>query len=242
MKSILTIIFVYCIGSAIAQTDTVIKYFNSDWEETGAADFDYFRKSFNSDGVWTVIDYYKSGAVQMTGSYKSKKEKKRNGYFTYFRENGQINNSGQYKKDKKVDEWIYYHENGNISSKEFFKKDKLQSYKFFEEDGTEKQGDYDYETPPQYPGGMEEMYKFMGDEIAYPQQALDNNIQGKVYVRFVVDKDGSLTDIEVINGVHSLLDREAVRVISMMPKWNPGKQHNRAVRVRYTIPINFTIN
>jgi protein TonB len=99
------------------------------------------------------------------------------------------------------------------------------------------------EEAPEFPGGMAEMYSFLGEEIKYPQMAQDNNIQGKVYVQFVVEKDGSITDVTVIKGVHaSTLDKEAVRVVSEMPNWKPGKQRGKAVRVRYTIPINFTIN
>lgn len=98
------------------------------------------------------------------------------------------------------------------------------------------------EEAPEYPGGMTEMYSFLGSNIIYPQYAQDNNIQGKVYVQFVVEKDGSITDVNVIKGVHAVLDKEAVRVISNMPNWKPGKQRGLKVRVRYTIPINFTIN
>lgn len=86
------------------------------------------------------------------------------------------------------------------------------------------------------------MYSYLGEEVDYPDMAFDNNIQGKVYVQFVVEKDGSITDVNVIKGVHKTLDNEAIRVVSGMPKWKPGKQRGKAVRVRYTIPINFTIN
>lgn len=98
------------------------------------------------------------------------------------------------------------------------------------------------EVSPEFPGGMQEMYSYLGATIKYPQLAQDQNIQGKVYVQFVVEKDGSITDVNVIKGAHTLLDKEAVRVISGMPNWSPGMQEGRIVRVRYTIPINFTIN
>lgn len=98
------------------------------------------------------------------------------------------------------------------------------------------------EKAPEFPGGMQAMYSYLGSEIMYPQEAFDQNIQGKVYVQFVVEKDGSITDVNVIKGVHISLDMEATRVISNMPKWSSGKQKGKKVRVRYTIPINFTIN
>ncbi len=98
------------------------------------------------------------------------------------------------------------------------------------------------EVAPEFPGGMAQLYQYLGDEIKYPLEAQDYNIQGKVYVQFVVEKDGSISDVNVIKSVHYLLDKEAVRVISSMPPWKPGTQRGKEVRVRYTIPINFTIN
>ncbi len=98
------------------------------------------------------------------------------------------------------------------------------------------------EEAPEPMGGMQALYDYLGKEVKYPQMAMDNNIQGKVYVQFVVEKDGSINDVNVVKGVHNTLDKEATRVVKAMPKWKPGKQRGKAVRVRYTIPINFTIN
>lgn len=75
--------------------------------------------------------------------------------------------------------------------------------------------------------------------VKYPQIALENGVQGKVFVQFVVEKDGSVSNIKVVRGVDASLDKEAVRVVSVMPKWKPGKQRGKAVRVAYTLPIAF---
>ena len=77
--------------------------------------------------------------------------------------------------------------------------------------------------------------------MKYPQIALENGVQGKVFVQFVVEKDGSVSNIKVVRGVDASLDKEAVRVVSVMPKWKPGKQRGKAVRVAYTLPIAFQI-
>ena len=98
------------------------------------------------------------------------------------------------------------------------------------------------ETAPEFKGGMQKLYDYLGNQIKYPQMAMDNNIQGKVYVQFVVEKDGSINDVKVVKGVHNTLDKEATRVVKDRPAWNPGEQRGKKVRVRYTLPINFTIN
>ncbi len=95
------------------------------------------------------------------------------------------------------------------------------------------------EDMPIFPGNIN---KWISQNIKYPPLAADNGIQGKVYLKFVVEKDGSISNIEVIRGVDPSLDKEAVRVISKMPKWKPGKQRGKPVRVSYNLPITFQLN
>ncbi|NMB05110.1 MAG: energy transducer TonB [Bacteroidales bacterium] len=97
------------------------------------------------------------------------------------------------------------------------------------------------EDQPLFPGGNAAMMKFLSDNIKYPVIAQENNIQGRVICNFVVEKDGSITDVQVVRGVDPSLDREAVRVIQQMPRWKPGKQRGQAVRVRFTLPVVFRL-
>jgi periplasmic protein TonB len=97
------------------------------------------------------------------------------------------------------------------------------------------------ETEPAYPGGMAKFYEYLGKNIHYPAVAKENNVQGKVFVTFVVEKDGSLTDIKVLRGIGSGCDEEAVRVLKASRKWTPGIQNGRQVRVQYNVPISFTL-
>ncbi|MCL2436170.1 MAG: M56 family metallopeptidase [Lentimicrobiaceae bacterium] len=98
------------------------------------------------------------------------------------------------------------------------------------------------EVMPEPVGGMETMYKFLQGNLKYPQSARDKGITGQIIIEFVVEKDGSINDVKVIKGVDPELDAEAVRVIKMMPKWNPGMQDGQPVRTFYQIPIRFSIN
>jgi periplasmic protein TonB len=97
------------------------------------------------------------------------------------------------------------------------------------------------EDMPEFPGGETALRSFINKNVNYPVIAAENGIQGKVYVRFVVDKDGSVTNAEIARGIDPSLDQEALRVVRTLPKWKPGKQRGKPVRVSYTVPINFQL-
>ncbi len=97
------------------------------------------------------------------------------------------------------------------------------------------------EVYPEFPGGMQAWAKFLQRNLQYPYMAQENEVQGMVYVSFVVEKDGSITDVKVVRGIGAGCDEEAVRVIKKSPKWKAGLQNDQAVRVRYQMPINYTL-
>lgn len=98
------------------------------------------------------------------------------------------------------------------------------------------------DVKPEFPGGMEALMQFLGNETKYPTVAKENGTQGKVYVSFVVDKQGLIGEVAIKRGVSSELDAEAVRVISSMPNWNPGEMDGKKVKVSYVIPLNFKLD
>lgn len=97
------------------------------------------------------------------------------------------------------------------------------------------------EEMPEYPGGMSEFMKFIAKNIKYPADALQGKVEGRVIARFVVCKDGSISDIEIMRSVSPSLDAEAVRVLKLMPKWKPGRQRGKAVPVKFTVPVTFRL-
>ena len=97
------------------------------------------------------------------------------------------------------------------------------------------------EDQPQPKGGMAAFYEYIGKKLKYPAQARRMGIEGKVFVEFVVDKDGSITSVKAIKGIGAGCDQEAIRVIQTAPKWNPGKQRGRPVKVRMILPITFKL-
>ena len=94
---------------------------------------------------------------------------------------------------------------------------------------------------PDFPGGMAECMKWLAKNIQYPEDCKKKGTEGRVIVQFVVDKDGSVMDAKVVRSIDPLLDKEALRVVNLMPKWKPGKNQGEAVRIRYTIPVMFKL-
>ncbi len=98
------------------------------------------------------------------------------------------------------------------------------------------------EDQPQFPGGEEARQRFLEENLRYPQMAREAGIQGTVFVTFVVETDGSVTDVQVLRGIGGGCDQEAVRVVEMMPRWEPGRQRGQPVRVQFNMPIRFRLN
>jgi protein TonB len=97
------------------------------------------------------------------------------------------------------------------------------------------------EKMPEFPGGDPELRKYIAQNIKYPNIARENDIQGKVYVRFVVTEKGTVENVQIARGVDPLLDQEAIRVVESLPTWKPGEQGGKKVKVWYTVPINFQL-
>ena len=95
---------------------------------------------------------------------------------------------------------------------------------------------------PEYPGGFQKLVQFMTQNMNYPESAKDRGTEGTVYVSFVVDKDGNVTQAEVKKGVTTELDEEALRVVNSMPAWNAGKQDGKTVNVKMVLPVKFALN
>lgn len=97
------------------------------------------------------------------------------------------------------------------------------------------------EQMPEFPGGEAALIHFLATSVKYPQVAQENGIQGRVYVSFIVDTNGTVTNIVISRGVDPSLDKEAIRVVAGMPEWQPGRQFNKPVKVAFTVPINFVL-
>ena len=210
-----------CLASLCYGQKTDTTYFNADWKPAAKAESTFYRltKLVEESKKYEVTDYYTSGEVQMTGTFSSLSPETKDGVFTWF------------KDGKKQNEIVY--EQGKVKSKRFFL-------------GTERPaspppttfGFNLLEAAPSYPGGMQELYKYIGSNFVYPKALLKIRPSGKIIINFVVEKDGSIVEAYAKQSVHPLLDAEAVRVIEQMPKWKPGQQNGKPVRVAYDIPLS----
>lgn len=106
----------------------------------------------------------------------------------------------------------------------------------------ERHPELNKERMPSFPGGASQLASYLSNETNYPYEAFNNKIQGRVIVTFMVERDGSISDAEIIRSIHPLLDKEALRVVNNMPKWIPGMQKGKTLRVKYTLPITFRLS
>ncbi len=155
--------------------------------------------------------------------------------FTYINEEGKVENG------KRDSAWKGNYKDLKIMFSENYKDGELISGLATFEDGKTAAYTKTRGTPPQFKGGLEEFGKYLGSAIQYPIDAREYSIQGKVVVSFVVEKDGKVSDVKVSKTVSSSIDAEAVRVIKDSPRWIPGTQFGRNVRVVYDVPINFAL-
>ena len=98
------------------------------------------------------------------------------------------------------------------------------------------------EVMPEFPGGTQALFKFISENLEYPQHAIDGQIEGRVVVQFVVDKTGKVGNIQVVRSIDKLLDQAAIDVVRALPAWKPGMQNGKQVNVRYTLPVSFKLS
>ncbi|HXB10442.1 MAG TPA: TonB family protein [Bacteroidia bacterium] len=249
--------------SSIAQNKPDTIYFDQKWKTTGREVAAYYRVVIKDLPAYKVTDHFINGTVQMTGSYPSLQPEVKEGYFKYYYDDGNIEDEGLYKNDRRESLWKSYYSSGQLSSTQGYKNGRIDSefttfymngkvkrheeYKdsvmikgtCFDEAGKEVKY-YAYQQMPKFQG---DLYKYLGENLHYPSNERNAGITGIVYIKFVVEKDGSISNVEIPRGVAGGpgLDKEAVRVVSAMPKWYPGLQDGAPVRVSYSIPIHFEL-
>ncbi len=164
----------------------------------------------------------------------------KNGKYQEWHISGEKKTECFYSEGQLNGEFIVYHKNGKVKRQEIWQMGEWQRGKCFDEDGNETQY-CSYQEEAEFKGGLSAMYKFLKKELKYPYSSNLKGIQGKVYISFVVETDGSLTELEILHGVDKAIDEEAIRVVKAMPKWKPGKFEGKLVRYTFIMPISFTL-
>jgi TonB family protein len=187
-----------------------------------------------------VRKYDKSGQILEESFYSSYSKHKREGKQKTWFKSGAFKSEENYEKGKMSGFVLTYWENGQTKRKDYFKKGRFKKGECFDQNGNLILH-FDYEVMPEFPGGMSEFYTYLRDNMGYPIDSYNKKIGGKVYVKFIVRKDGSITNARIVKGINQELDWEALRIIKYMPYWIPGKRDGELVDVNFRIPISFNI-
>ena len=226
--------------STFAQKDTIFAFLDKDWKVIKNKEKAvYTRKLFKeAEGKWIVLDYFLNGTLQMSGSYQEQELKNQEGHFKWFDADGKLQLESDFKDNKLIGKDIYYRANGKIEHYDRY--DSLGRYResaYFKEDGTPSEM-----TAPEFEGGKDAMYEFIANNLKYPKEASKLDITGKVFVQFRIDTDGAVSDLEIVKSPHESLTKEAIRLVSMMPKWKPATRDGEPVASpNIYLPINFAI-
>lgn len=256
------LIFILLLPFAVtAQTDTI---FSSGEMITTRENATVYRPTPQKEGdKYKIVDYFISNnKVWREGYSYSIDSPMYDGYYTEYYEDGHKREYGNYFKGNKIGQWklkyedtdrlwavinyipgevdtsniaTTYYRNGKVKRKEWNVKGKDVGFCYTETG--EAIPFTPFQQMPEFPGDMS---RFLGKTIRYPEQARESNIDGKVYVQFYVNEDGSLTVIKT-KGPHMSLCKEAVRVVNLMPKWKPGKLDDKPAKVHFTIPVLFRL-
>jgi periplasmic protein TonB len=193
--------------------------------------------------------YYMSGKIKsekhlleiVTNTEMKKPSFQLDGKFREWYGNGQLWKDLNYDQNNLNGEIMTYWDNGQLKRHELFQSGKSVKGECYDREG--KSVDFlSFQVLPEFVGGISALMDFLSRNVTYPVAMQKCHLEGKVFVGFIVNKEGSVTDVKVLRGVSPEFDEEAIRVAKSMPKWNPGMQDGEKVNVRYTLPINFKLH
>lgn len=268
LNTLLACFFLF--GSLQAQDETskkrLLDFRLDTCEEAYAHYYEIISLSPDSNGHYESSIYYRTEEVLYSkGQYEDLDSLGKTGNWTHWHANGQKKETGSYVNDLKEGRWEGWHDNGAVDYIEQYAGGKLegQSEYFFENgqrsarvtyaagemteevywepDGSALEDISIANRKPEYPGGDIELYTFIGTNMKYPAAARKRKEMGRVYVAFVVGRNGMIQEAQVVKSVSPDLDKEALRVINMVPQWQEGRIMNRPVAVRMVFPITFKL-
>lgn len=229
-------------GAFIARAyppDTLVYYFNDDGEICPKEEATYYRKSYKTDSVWQVSNYYLNGKLQMIGACLDKDLKVAHGKHIWYDENGRIKNVGNFKQGLIHGKWVYYHPNGQVSSMEHYYNDSLVNAQLWDADGSISKNRVIY-IFAEFPGGEDAFFDFLQRNLSYPVDVEGKPFIGKVEYEITVLETGVVKDIEVTNTYDHSIAREFKRLVPLMPRWTPAIFHNIPQKSKRKGVFNFS--
>ncbi len=232
IKSTFTILLLFSIQLAMGQVEE-LEGFELVWKGSLEVNQNYTREIYNDvGGHFTVRDYYIGGAYQMIGDYQSIDPEIEDGDFLFFHTNGQISHKGCYQNGELIGDWAIYNRAGELIDKINYD---------FDINETNKPSHYNKEIDVMAEFVGKDLREYLASEIVYPPRAYKYYLQGKVYVRFLINEDGSISNALVVRTLDKDLDKEALRIIRNMPNWKPARKDGKPVPMGCTCPVVFTI-
>lgn len=204
----------------------------------------YYEVLFRDKQDTNKVDeftYYKSGQLKSEKHFCNYKDEVLDGKDLWYYDNGQLRGERNHIEGKIDGVFKTYWKDGVVKRDDLFKNDSLIAGTCYDSKG-KKVDYYDFFIPASFPNGRVAMMKFLMNEMRYPENAIMYDVQGKVYIRFIVEKNGAITEVEVNRGVDEELDAEALRTVRKMPKWIPGRVDGEIVRMYFDLPVNFKLN
>jgi len=219
-------------------------YLDKEFNKVNYSDSAYYYSVVQHDHVNAnsaiVNTYFKSGQIYFNKYYSNYKEGKLDGNNKEYYENGRLHKTIDYKDGVVNGQLLTFWNNGKPKRIDNYKDGKLTRGKCFNSDGKEI-AYCDYFVMPKFQGGQDSLTNYLTKEIQYPKEAKKYGIEGQVIVAFVVEANGTISKIRVIQSIDKELDAEAIRVIKNMPNWEPGLQDGIAGRVEFHLPLNFKL-
>jgi len=240
MKKYFSILVLAIITHSIFGQDTI--YYDDNFNEIKsfklASYYKVIKQKENRESVEKL--YLKSGQIKSESSYKSNNKKKKflNGKTLVWYESGELRFEFDYKEGKKNGLLLSYWKNGELKRKDIFKNGKFKKGECWDKNGN-KIKYYNFIIPPKFPGGKKRLSIYISKTLKYPKRSFQYKIGGKVIINFSIEKDGSIANVKVTEGINLELNNEAIRVIKNMPRWSPGYQDGIPIRVKYRLPIRF---
>lgn len=262
IKGLLSIALFFCLLSVSGQDTT---FFNSRWQKTTKDSAAFYRLIERDSLGLRFDDFYINGILQMTGYSLTSDSLLKDGFFRYYFESGKLSLEGSFSKNVRTGNWKMYYPDGQLYCLTNYtaKGDIDGEENYFYPDGKVKRSDiysngkflkgkcvtssgedttwFPYQKMPEFKGGENRRIRFIEENLVYPEYIKNLGIQGRVVVSFVVEKDGTLSEIKVIKGVYKPLDQEVLDMVAKMPPWEPGQLDGKPVRVQFYMPCSFKL-
>jgi periplasmic protein TonB len=241
MKTILNLLFL-CLSIILNGQDTI--YFDRNWNEVNFTQNAYRYKVLEicqDDNERTIEKvFFQTGQPISEKHYKPYVDRVYDGKRIEWYQNGQLHMDIDYKEGVLHGDLITFWENGQPKRKDRYINGELIEGQVLNSDGQETIH-YNFKIYPEFPGGVDRLLQFLSANLRYPKKERKRNIEGRVLVNFVVERDGTITNVRIIESVSKGLDREAIRVVKRLPNFEPGMEDGLKVRFQYNLPVMFRL-